>query len=148
MPIWSWMVVVFIAGALIPVQTGINATLGRAAGGPLWGAMANFAVGGTALALLLVVLRAPIPSFAALASAPGWAWIGGLLGASWIFATTAAAPKLGAAALIALIIAGQMCASLVMDANGLLGFPVHAISAPRVLGAILLVAGVMLIRFF
>lgn len=148
MPSWTWMLIVFFAGALIPVQTGINATLGRAAGGPLWGAMANFAVGGTALALLLVVLRAPLPSFAALASAPGWAWLGGLLGATWIAATTAAAPKLGAAALIALIIAGQTCASLVMDANGLLGFPVQELTAMRVLGAFLLVAGVVLIRFF
>jgi transporter family-2 protein len=148
MPSWTWMLIVFFAGALIPIQTGLNATLGRAAGGPLWGAMANFAVGGTALALLLVVTRAPLPSLASLASAPAWAWIGGLLGATWIATTTAAAPKLGAAALIALIIAGQMCASLVMDANGLLGFPVQAISAPRILGAAFLVTGVVLIRFF
>jgi transporter family-2 protein len=148
MPIWSWMLLVFFAGALIPIQTGLNATLGRVAGGALWGAMANFAVGGTALALILVFTRAPLPSFAALASAPAWAWVGGLLGATWIATTTAAAPKLGAAALIALIIAGQMCASLVMDAHGLLGFPLQAISAPRVLGAVLLVAGVVLIRFF
>jgi bacterial/archaeal transporter family-2 protein len=147
MPIWSWMLTVFICGALIPVQTGLNATLGRVAGAAIWGAMANFVVGSIALAFLLVVTRIPVPSWSTMSAAPIFLWTGGLLGATWVGVTTAAAPKLGAAAMIALIIAGQMCASLVIDAYGLLSFPVQEITVPRVLGALLLIAGVVLIRY-
>ena len=41
-----------------------------------------------------------------------------------------------------------MLASLVIDQYGLIGFPEHPITLFRVLGAALLVAGVVLIRAF
>jgi hypothetical protein len=55
-------------------------------------------------------------------------------------------PQLGAATFFALLIAGQMLGSIAFDHFGLLGVPVHPISAVRVAGAALLVGGVILIR--
>jgi transporter family-2 protein len=55
-------------------------------------------------------------------------------------------PRLGAAMVIALIVAGQMLGSLAFDHFGLLGVPVHPANVPRLMGAALLVGGVILIR--
>jgi bacterial/archaeal transporter family-2 protein len=55
-------------------------------------------------------------------------------------------PQLGAATFFALLIAGQMIGSIAFDHFGLLGVPVHPISAVRLAGAALLVGGVVLIR--
>ncbi|MGH9647341.1 MAG: DMT family transporter, partial [Bryobacteraceae bacterium] len=56
-------------------------------------------------------------------------------------------PRLGAATVIALIVAGQMIGSLAFDHFGLLGVPVHPANMVRLTGAALLVAGAILIRF-
>ena len=56
------------------------------------------------------------------------------------------APRLGAATLIAAVVAGQMFTSLVLDQDGLVGFPVHLMTPVRLLGAALVIAGVILIQ--
>jgi bacterial/archaeal transporter family-2 protein len=55
-------------------------------------------------------------------------------------------PRLGAAAFVALLIAGQMLASLAFDHYGVLGLAPRPADVTRVVGAILLVAGVVMIR--
>jgi len=83
------------------------------------------------------------PSVDRTASRLSWyAWSGGLFRAVSI-----SCPQLGAATFFALLIAGQMLGSIVFDHFGILGMPVHEISAMRLLGAALLVGGVVLIRF-
>jgi transporter family-2 protein len=72
--------------------------------------------------------------------------VGGLLGAVYVLTTIILAPKLGAATLIAAVVAGQMMASLILDQYGLVGFPVHPVSALRLLGAALVIAGVVLVQ--
>ncbi len=47
---------------------------------------------------------------------------------------------------LALAIAGQMSAALLLDHAGLLGLPVRQVTVRHMLGAALLVAGVVLIR--
>jgi len=54
-------------------------------------------------------------------------------------------PGLGAAFFIALLVAGQMIGSIAFDHFGLLDVE-HPIDLPRVIGATLLVVGVVLIR--
>ncbi|MBD5654315.1 MAG: DMT family transporter, partial [Candidatus Eremiobacteraeota bacterium] len=81
-----------------------------------------------------------------LARAPWWAWTGGLLGAYFIFSTIVVVPRLGAAFAFALIVAGQMAASIAIDQFGLFGLPQTTASPARLAGAALLVAGVLLVR--
>ena len=50
--------------------------------------------------------------------------------------------------MVALIIAGQMTASVLLDHFGWLGYPVQALSGLRLLGVFLLCGGVVLIRWF
>ncbi|MHB8644107.1 MAG: DMT family transporter, partial [Gaiellaceae bacterium] len=58
------------------------------------------------------------------------------------------APKLGAATLIAAVVAGQTVASVVVDQYGWVGFKVHHASPGRIAGIVLVGAGVALVRFF
>ena len=134
-----------LAGAVLPVQTGVNSTLRATVGHPLWATIISFSVGALSAGLLLLVLRVPAP----LALPPlGWKWLGGSLGVVYIGLSLLLAPRLGAASLVGTVVAGQLLASLVLDHFGWLGFPQHLVSAPRLLGALLLGAGVWLIQKF
>jgi len=79
------------------------------------------------------------------ATVPTWAWFGGLLGATYVAATTVLGPKLGAASFLALTLAGQMVAALLVDHFGVIGFPQSPLTPTRLLGTALLVVGVLLI---
>jgi transporter family-2 protein len=59
---------------------------------------------------------------------------------------TAAAPRLGAATMIAAVICGQVIFSLILDRFGLFGLTVQPLSPRRVLAACLLLSGAFLIR--
>ncbi len=71
---------------------------------------------------------------------------GGLLGAIYIVAAIVLAPRLGAATLIVSVVCGQMLPSPVLDHFGWVGFAEHPVNPQRVIGAVLVVAGVILIR--
>ena len=55
-------------------------------------------------------------------------------------------PKLGAAAVFSLVIAGQMVAALILDSTGAFGVAQIPLSALRVFGTALLLIGVFLIQ--
>ena len=55
-------------------------------------------------------------------------------------------PRLGAATVLALVVLGQMVASLILDHFGLLGLAQHPVTPKRMLGAIFLIFGVVVIR--
>ena len=57
-----------------------------------------------------------------------------------------ALPRLGALAVFSLVVAGQMIAALVLDSTGALGVPHISLTSSRVVGAVLLVMGVLLIQ--
>ena len=146
---WLFVLQVAVAGALIPLQSSVNAQLGRAIGHPLSAAMMNFIVGLVVLIGLSAVLRAPFPTPARLSEAPFWMIVGGgAMGAFFVFTALFLTPKLGAATLVAGIMAGQIVGSLVIDHFGLFGLPQHELNAGRIAGVLLLIAGVVLVRKF
>ena len=135
----------FVSGLLLTVQVGLNVALRNAFGNAGTAALANFLVGTAGLLAYILVTRAQWPGRAVLVGAPAWAWFGGLLGAFYVASSIVVGPRLGAAALLALTVFGQLAASLVVDHFGWLGFPQHPFSAARLAGAVLLLAGVVLI---
>lgn len=143
MSYWPHLVATLV-GAGLTVQVGMNATVRLASGSPVLAAIVNFVVGLTAL---LIVALASGARWAPGSSAaiPAWAWFGGLLGAVYVASTTVLGPRLGAAALLALTLAGQMLAALIVDHYGIIGFPQSPLTPSRLLGAALLVAGVLLL---
>jgi bacterial/archaeal transporter family-2 protein len=139
------LIAIFI-GALLPVQTGINAQLRTFLGHPITTALVSFGVGAIGLLAAVLSLGIPVPLATAWSQSAWWQWTGGLLGAIYIAGAVVLAPRLGAGTLIAAVVGGQMIASLVLDHFGLVGFPEHPISGARLLGATLVILGVALIQ--
>lgn len=79
-------------------------------------------------------------------AAPWWAWSGGILGAVFILLVILLLPSLGAATLLALVVAGQMTAAVLMDHFGAFGLAQQSLSISRLLGVALVIAGVVLIK--
>jgi len=146
--LWPFILLALAAGFCLPAQAGINAQLNLWSRSAVLTATISFAVGTLALAVYTLILRVPWPSGAAVSRYPWWIWTGGFLGAFLVASTVVLAPRLGAASMISLIIAGQMFASLLLDHFGWLGYQVHPVSGLKMLGAALLVGGVVLIRWF
>jgi transporter family-2 protein len=142
--IWGYLLFALAAGAMLPIQFGINAQLAEWIGSPVRAALVSFFVG--TIALVLVTLLAARGWGERAGEAPWWVWIGGVLGAFYVLGSIVTAPKLGAVTLVALILAGQAIASLLVDHFGWVGFEEHPISALRILGVLLLAGGVALVR--
>jgi|SRR6186713_1831360 len=140
-----YFLLAFVAGMALSIQVGVNSTLRRALDNPGMATLISFVVGTVGLVVYLVVMRSSLPTRAEMASVPSWAWLGGLVGAFYVTTSVIAGPRLGSATFLALIVLGQLLASLVMDHYGWLGFPEHPISTLRIVGAILLFGGVLLI---
>jgi transporter family-2 protein len=136
-----------IAGAVVPFQSAINANLGRGLGHPLWATLASLLVSIAVLLPVIVAMRLPLPTLAFITKAPLWMWAGGAFGVCFISLALMLLPKLGASGFIALALAGQVVASLVLDHFGLFGLMERQMTLPRVVGAVLLIAGVALIQF-
>lgn len=145
MPIFSYLLAA-LAGVGLVVQQAMNANLRASIVSPVWASVVSFAVGLTALVLLGLALREPIPTLAMARGVPAWSWMGGLFGAAYIALSIVLAPKIGVASFVVLLIAGQMTAAVLFDHFGLMGLPVRTIDLPRVIGIVLMIGGVMLIR--
>lgn len=141
-----FLLLALAAGVLLPVQAGLNAQLRSALGSPIAAALVSFLVGTAGLSTIALLLRTPLPLGRAWAATSPGQWSGGLIGAVYVLAAIVLAPRLGAATLIAAVVAGQMITSLVLDQYGLVGFPVHSMTLVRLLGAALVIAGVILIQ--
>jgi transporter family-2 protein len=146
--IWGYLTFAFAAGAMLPLQFGINAQLAKWVDSPVRATLVSFVVGTVVLFIAALPLIRGWPSLGRLGSAPWWVWIGGALGAFYVLGSVVTAPKLGAATLVAMILAGQATSSLLVDHFGLVGFPEHPISLGRLGGVALVAAGVALVRVF
>jgi len=134
------------AGVSVVTQQVLNANLRGALGSAAWSGFVSYLVGVICMALLALALRDPIPSFGAAARIPWWAWSGGVFGAIFIGLAIVLVPQLGAATFIALLVAGQMLASLMFDHFGWFSLAQRPIDVTRLIGVALLVGGVILIR--
>jgi len=144
--VWIYVLLVVLAGTLIPLQAGINATLRLSAGHPVLAAITNFSVGWAVLVSYALATRVTLPSAAQLSKAPWWSWIGGMMGACLVLAGVTLSHRLGAATFVALIIVGQLSSSVLLDHFGLVGFEQHSANPMRLLGVALLGLGAYLIR--
>jgi transporter family-2 protein len=139
-------VMAFVAGLLAVVQVAMNAQLRASFGHALVASAFNFAVGLASLVGVVLLLRLPLPSATQVLATPTWAWLGGMLGATFVAILAFASRDLGALFAIGLVVAGQMVASIAVDHYGLLGFPVRPFSYAKLLGCAMFVAGLVLMR--
>jgi len=132
------------AGCLVGMQAPINSRLGKAVGS-VQAASFSFLVGTIALVAIAAVVRGGLGNLGHVGRAPWWAWIGGLLGAVYVTVALVAVRTLGASGLTAVVITGQLVISVVIDRFGLLGVARQHVGAQRIVGLVLLAAGVLLV---
>ncbi len=137
-----------LCGMLIAAQGAINGKLSGGLGGPIQAAFVSFSVGWLALLALNAALGHRPPSFGALTHLPWWVWIGGLFGAVMVVSSAMAVPRIGVAAWVSAVIAGQLAAAVLYDQFGAFGQEVRHATPLRLLGVGFLIAGVYLVRRF
>ena len=142
-----WSLLGILSGAFIAVQAPINAQLARGLGLPVAAAAFSFLSGAIVLGIIsIVVTRFDGIALDWKAPAP-WLFVaGGVLGGFYVTLSTILIPRIGTAALMAFHVAGQLMAGMVLDRIGFLGIAVREISLGRIVGAVLLLAGALLVR--
>ncbi len=143
-----WILLATGAGACIALQAAANGSLRTNLADARYAAF--FSICGTILTAVVVMLaiRPSPPAMATMRAAPWWNWIGGPLGALIVLSGAALAPRLGAAAFIASVVAGQLLCSLLLDHFGLMNLPQQALTSGRLIGAAMVFAGVMLVKYW
>ncbi|HEV2741427.1 MAG TPA: DMT family transporter [Candidatus Elarobacter sp.] len=147
----SWSVVVLaalgtFAGANLAFQAVVNTQLRGFLVNPLRASFVSY-IGGTLCCVILLLATRQSLNVVDPGMRSNWLlWTGGLYGLVYLIIVVWLIPKLGSATVLALVVAGQMLASLAFDHTGLFGIVPRSIDVPKVIGAAFLVAGVVLIR--
>jgi transporter family-2 protein len=132
-----------LVGGLIALQPPINAGLGRATGN-LPAALVSFAVG-TLLLALIVALTGKAGGLSSTFDVRWYYLIGGMLGAAYVTVALIAVSSIGAGGVAAATITGQLATAVIIDRLGILGLEETSLSATRIAGVVLLLAGTYLV---
>lgn len=139
-------VAVVLAGASLAFQQVLNARLRSELASPWWAGFFSYAVGTLVMSAAILAARAPRPPSATMLRVPWPVWTGGLFGAIFVGTAIFAVPRLGAATVLALVVVGQMLAAMTFDRIGLMGLATQPMTPARLSGAMLLIAGVVLVQ--
>lgn len=173
-----WQCIGILLGALSAGQTAINGHLGSELGSATHAAFISFAIGLLLLVLIVIAQesfsgarshatshgsRASASASAenkdsgvlslsqrvsALVSSPWWFWVGGLLGAAFVFGNSYLAPVLGTGLTVVIVLLGQICGGLAVDQFGLLRAHKRRVTALQMIGVAVLLTGAIIIRMF
>jgi transporter family-2 protein len=134
------------AGIAVAVQQVLNGSLRASLNSPAWAGFVSYLGGLLTMIVVLLAMREQMPSWKLVTATPWWAWSGGVLGGVFILLVILLLPSLGATTLLALVVAGQLSAAVIMDHFGAFGLSQHSVSISRLLGVALVIAGVALIK--
>src|SRR6202008_1836416 len=139
---------ILAAGALQAWGPPMNGALRNALTNPWLASLVSFLPIVALLACLVLCQPRPLPTLAGVSAMPWWAPLGGLVGAFAVIAGLLFVNKVGAGAFAGLTITANILMSLAIDRFGMFGMQVHELSAGRIAGAALMVAGITLISKF
>ena len=131
------------AGLAGSVQVALMSRLGERIG--VLEALAFSATVTAGLALVILVFaHQSVSGFARAVHQPWWMLLGGVMGLLIVFTITYAGPRIGVAATVGILIAGQLVMGAAIDRWGLFGSQRIALHWPRLLGIALLAVGAAL----
>ena len=132
-----------VVGGILALQAPINAGLGRATGS-LAAALVSFTVG-TVVLIAVVAVSGEVGGIASTFDVRWYYLVGGLLGAAYVTTALITVKSIGAGGVAAATITGQLTAAVIIDRLGLFGLEQTSLSASRIVGVALLLAGTYLI---
>lgn len=138
------------SGFLMASQTAINGHLGVVLGSSVHAAMVSFTIGALLLLFLLWGLHLPLTNLAPAVRAGRsnwWIWIGGFLGALYVFGSAWLVPQIGTGQVVVIALFGQGFFSAMIDQLGLFEAKVNKVALMRVLGLVTMFVGVASVHF-
>lgn len=142
--IFGFVAMAILIGSLMPVQAGLNAELTRFLKHPYLGAFISLSVGAIIVSII-VIFNGGFSEVKRLSQAPVHLYLGGILGAIFVGSSLFFIPRMGATAMIAAFVTGQLIGSVIIDHYGLLGLSSNPVTLTRIVGVILLFAGLFLV---
>ncbi len=144
----KYLIVLLVAlgGVGVPVQIAANNRLEKAVGSPALSITLAFLVGTIGMVLLTLTGVLGRGSLAGAASAPWWAWTGGLLSAFAVLVTIIGARQAGEEAVIATFVLAQLVTAALLDNFGWMGAKHVPLNAWRIVGAVVVFVGVVLMQ--
>jgi bacterial/archaeal transporter family-2 protein len=130
-------------GGLIALQAPINSHLGKATG-TFPAALISFGIG-TVILLTIVLVTGGAGELSGAGDVRAQYLLGGVLGAAYVTTVLLTVRTLGAGGVTAATVAGQLTTAMLIDRLGVLGLDKTPITAPRVIGVLLLFAGTVLV---
>jgi transporter family-2 protein len=134
----------FAAGALIPLMAILNAGLARAAGGTVQATALLFATGLITSLVVAVITHAPIPAIQTLVRVAPRQYAGGVIVAVYILSITFLAPRFGVGNAILFAVTAQLLTSAFIDHFAWAGAALRPLSTIRVIGLLIVIAGVVI----
>ena len=142
-----WQLMAVMSGCLSASITGAYAQLSSIVDNPVQATTVAFFVATMALLLFCTCLgKTQLIGKAFSRDYPWWMWTGGLCGAIIVFGNAWLVPKVGVGVFSMALLVGQLGLSLLMEHYGWLGAPRKPVSWPKIVGILLMLAGVALIR--
>jgi len=133
-----------VAGLAASIQVAVMGRFGQRIGS-FEALAASLAFSTLVATTVLLVVRQSLAGFEDALRSPWWYWIGGGgMGVVVVLTITVVTPRIGAAATIGLLIAGQLAMGVAIDRYGWFGVDRVALTWPRALGVLLLAAGALL----
>ena len=131
------------AGLAGSVQVALMSRLGERIG-VLEALAFSAALTAVLAAVVLLLARQSLAGFERAVHQPLWLLLGGVMGLLIVFTITFAGPRIGVAATVGILIAGQLAMGAAIDRWGLFGSERIALHWPRLLGIALLGVGAAL----
>lgn len=141
-------ILAIIAGAIVPIQVGVNAVLDQQLKSPFFTSFIVFVVGAVGIFISFLFTEETIPTAVTVKSSSWWAWLGGLLGALYILSLIILSQYINIGLLTILALAGQLVMAMIVDHFGWFGATVNPITYLKVLGLVLIGVGIYLIKKF
>ena len=145
---WIYFLATLIIGFCLPIMASSNGALSKSLGSPITSTFGIFVLSSVLLGLVVLFTKSPNISLNNLPNTNLKMWMGGCIVVINILTFSIAPQKIGVANMLVVFIAGQIISSIIVEHFGLLSFPKHEISLQRIVGVILIVAGVVLVKKF
>ncbi|WP_282084958.1 DMT family transporter [Aquimarina algiphila] len=140
-------IIAFIGGVFLAAQGGLNAHLGVLLKNPILASVVAFFCSTIFAVTFILFTVKDIPTWTDIKEIPVYLWFSGglfsVLGVSLYYYTI---PKLGISTMISLGLFGQLTFSILAGHFGWLNLPTEPITIKKIIGAISMIAGIVLIN--
>jgi transporter family-2 protein len=136
-----------LAGAASPTQASVNSRVREDLRSPYTTSIVSFVSASVIMLFVVLALEHSlyIP-LGTIARQPFWIWLGGTCGTAIVFLNIICLPRLGSAPNVMLICFGQTMTGLIIDQFGLFGSVQISMSLRRLIGSVLVIAGIALVN--